>query len=82
MSVLCVCHRRFFDPKHYRIILLDQRGCGASTPRGCLLENDTQSLVADLEVLRKHLGIEQWLVLGGSWGVTLALAYAREHADR
>ena len=71
--------RRFFDPAHYRIILLDQRGCGRSLPQGEIRENTTQDLVADLEQLRKHLGIERWLVFGGSWGSTLALSYALAH---
>lgn len=68
--------RRFFDPGHYRIILLDQRGCNRSLPLGCVQENTTQHLVDDLETLRNHLGIPRWLVFGGSWGSTLALAYA------
>ena len=95
-------HAGFFDPTHYRVVLFDQRGCGKSTPRGSLEGNDTPSLVADCEALRRcfaaslarpaalpfesplfgcrHLGIETWeLVLGGSWGVTLALAYAARH---
>lgn len=71
--------RRFFDPAHYRIILLDQRGCGRSQPQGEIRENTTQDLVADLEKLRHHLGIERWLVFGGSWGSTLALSYALAH---
>ena len=71
--------RRFFDPAHYRIILLDQRGCGRSKPLGCIEENTTAELVADIEHLRRHLGIERWLVFGGSWGSTLALAYALAH---
>lgn len=68
--------RRFFDPEHYRIILLDQRGCNRSLPLGCVEENTTWHLVDDLELLREHLGISRWLVFGGSWGSTLALAYA------
>lgn len=68
--------RRFFDPHFYRIILLDQRGCGRSTPQGSVEENHTDALVADIEQLKKHLGIEKWLVFGGSWGSTLALTYA------
>ena len=68
--------RRFHDPAHYRIILFDQRGCGASTPHACLEENTTQYLVADTERLRNHLNIDRWQVFGGSWGSTLALAYA------
>lgn len=68
--------RRFFDPTHYRIILLDQRGCGRSQPLGSTDSNTTSDLVEDLNQLRKHLNIDQWLVFGGSWGSTLALAYA------
>ena len=68
--------RRFFDPHFYRIILLDQRGCGRSTPQGSVEENHTDALVADIEQLKKHLGIDKWLVFGGSWGSTLALTYA------
>jgi proline iminopeptidase len=77
-------HRRFFDPERYRIVLLDQRGCGRSTPHvsdpgADMRHNTTWHLVADLELLRKNLGIDQWLVFGGSWGSTLALAYAQAH---
>ncbi len=75
-------HRRFFDPSRYRIVLFDQRGCGRSTPHASLEQNTTQALVADIERIRIHLGIEQWLVFGGSWGSTLALAYAESHPDR
>jgi proline iminopeptidase len=71
--------RRFFDPTHYRIILLDQRGCKRSLPLGCIEENTIGHLVDDLELLREHLGITQWLVFGGSWGSTLALAYANTY---
>ena len=74
--------RRVFDPQKYRIILFDQRGCGKSTPRASLEHNTTWDLVADMERLRTHLGIETWQVCGGSWGSTLALAYAQNHADR
>jgi proline iminopeptidase len=74
--------RRFFDPKRYRIVLFDQRGSGKSTPHASLEDNTTWDLVADTEKLREHLGIEQWLVLGGSWGSTLALAYAQTHPER
>jgi proline iminopeptidase len=74
--------RRFFDPKAYRIVLFDQRGCGKSTPFASLENNTTWHLVADMELLRKHLGIERWQVFGGSWGSTLALAYAQTHAAR
>jgi len=71
--------RRFFDPKRYRIVLFDQRGCGRSTPHSELRENTTWDLVRDIETLRAHLGIKKWLVFGGSWGSTLALAYAAMH---
>ncbi len=74
--------RQFFDPQHYRIVVFDQRGCGRSRPSASLVENTTWHLVADIERLRKHLGIERWLVFGGSWGSTLALAYAEAHPDR
>ncbi len=74
--------RRFFDPQAYRIILFDQRGCGKSTPHAELADNTTWDLVADIERLREHLGIERWQVFGGSWGSTLALAYAETHPDR
>ena len=72
-------HRRFFDPNKYRIILFDQRGCGRSTPHAELEENTTQHLIEDIEVIRKQLKIDKWLVFGGSWGSTLALAYAQAH---
>jgi len=75
-------HRRFFDPAHYRIVIFDQRGAGRSTPLGELRDNTTPRLVADIERLRNHLGIERWLVFGGSWGSTLALAYGEAHPDR
>lgn len=75
-------HRRFFDPAHYRAVLLDQRGCGRSRPPGRLEGNTTGHLVEDLERLREHLGIARWIVFGGSWGSTLALAYARRHPLR
>src|SRR5512138_1000277 len=74
--------RRFFNPDKYRIILFDQRGCGKSTPYASLEENTTWDLVSDIEKLRKHLEIEKWQVFGGSWGSTLALAYAERHPDR
>lgn len=74
--------RRFFNPEKYRIILFDQRGCGKSTPHACLEENSTWDLVSDIEKLRVQLGIEKWQVFGGSWGSTLALAYAETHPDR
>jgi len=73
--------RRFFDPQSHRIILFDQRGCGRSTPLGATQANTTQHLVADIETLRRHLGIQRWLVFGGSWGATLALAYAGSHTE-
>ena len=72
-------HRRFFDPAHYRIVIHDQRGAGRSTPLGELRANSTGHLIADIERLRETLGIAAWLVFGGSWGSTLALAYAEEH---
>lgn len=75
-------HRRFWDPRAYRIVLFDQRGCGRSTPHACLEHNTTWHLVADIERLREHLGIERWQVFGGSWGSTLALAYAETHPTR
>ncbi len=75
-------HRRFFDPRRYRVILFDQRGCGRSTPHAELAGNDTWALVSDIERLREYLGIEKWLVFGGSWGSTLALAYAQTHVRR
>jgi proline iminopeptidase len=75
-------HRRYFDPAFYRIVLYDQRGAGQSTPLGELIDNTTAHLVADLERLRAHLGIARWLVFGGSWGSTLALAYAQSHPER
>lgn len=72
-------HRRFFDPDHYRIIIFDQRGCGRSHPLGSLENNTTAHLVADIETLREHLNIERWHLFGGSWGSTLAMAYAAEY---
>ncbi|RMG27874.1 MAG: prolyl aminopeptidase [Gammaproteobacteria bacterium] len=75
-------HRQFFDPERYRIVLFDQRGCGRSTPHASLEANTTQDLVADIEHIRRHLGIERWLVFGGSWGSTLGLVYAQTHPDR
>lgn len=71
--------RRFFDPDAYRIVLLDQRGCGRSTPHACLERNTTWDLVADMERLREHLKITRWQLFGGSWGSTLALAYSQTH---
>jgi len=80
-------HRRLFDPSAYRIVLFDQRGCGRSRPHASALGTDleantTPNLVADIELLRQHLDVGRWLVLGGSWGSTLALAYAEAHPDR
>jgi proline iminopeptidase len=75
-------HRRFFDPEQYRVILFDQRGAGKSTPLGECRNNTTQLLIEDIERLREMCGIEQWLVFGGSWGSTLALAYGEAHPER
>ncbi|HZA52335.1 MAG TPA: prolyl aminopeptidase [Myxococcaceae bacterium] len=75
-------HRRFFDPTAWRIVLFDQRGCGKSRPHASLDENTTPHLVEDIEKLRRHLGIERWTLFGGSWGSTLALAYAEAHPER
>jgi len=74
--------RRFFNPKRYRIVLFDQRGCGKSRPTASLEDNTTWHLVADIEALREHLKIERWQVFGGSWGSTLALAYSQKHPER
>lgn len=74
-------YRRYFDPAHYRIILVDQRGCGKSTPHADLTDNTTQHLIADFESIRKQLGIERWQLFGGSWGTTLGLAYAQQHPE-
>ncbi len=75
-------HRQFFDPSFWRVVLFDQRGSGKSTPLGELRGNTTPDLVADTEKIREHLGIEKWLVFGGSWGSTLGLAYAERHPER
>ena len=75
-------HRCFFDPELYRIILFDQRGCGRSVPHASLENNTTQALVSDMEVIRTELGVEKWLVFGGSWGSTLGLVYAQTHPER
>ncbi len=75
-------HRQFFDPAAYRIVLFDQRGAGKSRPHACLDENTTWDLVADMERIRQALGIERWVVFGGSWGSTLSLAYAQTHPER
>jgi proline iminopeptidase len=74
-------HRRFFDPQKYRIILMDQRGAGRSEPHASVENNHTQALINDLESLRKELEIKQWMIMGGSWGSTLALAYAQQHPE-
>ncbi len=75
-------HRRFFDPSFWRVVLFDQRGSGRSTPLGEVRENTTADLVADTERIRERLGVEKWLVFGGSWGSTLGLAYAEAHPER
>ena len=74
--------RRFFDPEHYRIILFDQRGSGKSTPAAELVDNTTWDLVDDIEKIRKHLQVDDWIVFGGSWGSTLAIAYAETHPEK
>jgi proline iminopeptidase len=74
--------RQFFNPKRYRIVLFDQRGCGKSKPSASLEDNTTWHLVADIEAIREHLKIDRWQVFGGSWGSTLALAYAQKHPER
>lgn len=74
--------RRFFDPKHYRIVLFDQRACGRSSPLAVLEGNTTWDIVEDIEKLRTHLGIEKWLVFGGSWGSTLSLSYSQKYPER
>lgn len=74
--------RQFFDPEFYRIILFDQRGSGKSTPHANLTNNDTDSIISDMEKIREKLGIEKWLVFGGSWGSTLALSYAIDHPEK
>jgi proline iminopeptidase len=79
---LTLDYRRYFDPAVYRVVLFDQRGSGKSTPHASLEDNTTWDLVADIERLREHLSIESWLVFGGSWGSTLALAYAETHPER
>jgi pimeloyl-ACP methyl ester carboxylesterase len=79
--------RRFFDPNAYRIVLFDQRDCGRSTPHACdpttdLAVNTTEHLLADIQLLRQHLGVDRWVVFGGSWGSTLGLAYAERHPEQ
>jgi len=79
----CVeCHRRFFNPEKYRVILFDQRGAGKSTPHASLENNTTQHLVADMEAIREYLKIDKWVLFGGSWGSTLSLVYAQTHPDK
>jgi proline iminopeptidase len=75
-------HRRFFDPDAYRIVIFDQRGAGRSVPLGATVDNNLAHLIADMEQLRRHLGIERWHLFGGSWGSTLALAYAETYPER
>ncbi len=74
--------RRFFDPEKFRIIVFDQRGSGRSTPHAALENNTSNHLVSDIEVIREKLGVEKWMLFGGSWGATLSLLYAQEHPDR
>ncbi|TVY84491.1 putative proline iminopeptidase [Lachnellula suecica] len=74
--------RQYFDPSHYRSILFDQRGSGKSTPHASLVDNTTWDLVSDIEALREHLGVDKWIVFGGSWGSTLSLAYAEKYPER
>jgi proline iminopeptidase len=81
-SSIGAVHRRFFDPGFYRIVLFDQRGCGRSTPRGETAGNTTGDLLDDIERLREHLAVTRWMLFGGSWGSTLALAYAQRHPQR
>jgi proline iminopeptidase len=75
-------HRRFFDPEKYRIVLFDQRGAGRSSPHAELVDNTTQALVADMEAIREYLGIDKWVLFGGSWGSTLSLVYAENYPER
>lgn len=75
-------HRRFFDPDTWRVVIFDQRGAGRSRPLGSLAHNTTHDLVSDIETLRHHLGVERWLLFGGSWGSTLALTYAQTYPER
>ena len=75
-------HRRYFNPKKYRVVLFDQRGCHRSTPAGETENNSTQDLLQDIERIREHLGIDRWMVFGGSWGATLGLLYAQAHPSR
>jgi proline iminopeptidase len=75
-------HRRFFDPAVWNLTIFDQRGAGRSRPFGSLVNNTTPALVSDIEALREHLGVSDWLLFGGSWGSTLAIAYAQAHPER
>src|SRR6201988_3455325 len=75
-------HRRLFDPERFHAVLFDQRGCGRSRPKGSREANTLRHLIADLEIIRKKFGFERWIVVGGSWGATLALAYAQAHPKR
>ncbi len=75
-------HRRFFDPDIWRVVIFDQRGAGRSRPLGSLAQNTTLDLMSDIETLRRHLGVERWMLFGGSWGSTLALAYAQTYPER
>src|SRR5579859_3232078 len=75
-------HRRLFDPERFHAVLFDQRGCGKSRPKGSREANTLPHLIADLELIRKRFGFERWILVGGSWGATLALAYAQTHPDR
>jgi proline iminopeptidase len=75
-------HRRLFDPDRFHAVLFDQRGCGRSRPKGSRAHNTTQHLIADMEKIREKFGVERWMVVGGSWGATLALAYAQAHPER
>ncbi len=75
-------HRRYFDPEKYHIIIFDQRGAGRSKPHANLEDNTTSALIADIERIRQHLHIDKWLIFGGAWGSTLALAYAQQHTER
>ena len=74
--------RRYFDPQKYRIVVFDQRGAGRSSPHACLESNTTADLIADMEAIREHLGIQRWLLFGGSWGSTLSLLYTQAHRER
>ena len=89
---VCVCHggpgsgsnpsrRRFYDPAVWRVVMFDQRGCGRSTPAGSLEDNTLEATIGDMEALRAELGIERWVVAGGSWGSTVAVAYAQAHPE-